>query len=215
MKILLIAKRGHFPRAGLDFKMPTEGLLRLYYYRSVDGSLVHLRLRENLYSLFARSCCLNRNSDTWLVLLTEQQPAIFSCSLWHLYYWCSHSSKGENWQQEAQGGQRGKERGIPARHCRGVELPLWVLICSQQTCQPVEQGSQINPFSGALSEFLNFRESHAGITNVRWGSQPIQHAPSHTHGSARQTCLACDVIGDRREMYVNISSSVSQPLLWR
>ena len=81
MKILLIAKRGHFPRAGLDFKMPTEGLLRLYSYRSVDGSLVHLRLRENLYSLFARSCCLNTNPDTWLVLLTEQQPAIFSCSL--------------------------------------------------------------------------------------------------------------------------------------
>lgn len=80
MKILLIAKRGHFPRAGLDFRMPTKALLRLYSYRSVDGSLVHLRLRENPHSVFARSCCLNTNSDTWLDLLIQQQPASSSAA---------------------------------------------------------------------------------------------------------------------------------------
>jgi len=73
MKILLITKRGEFPRAGLNFEMLTEGLLKLSSYRSVDGSLVHLRLRENLHSLFARSCC--SNSDAWLILLIQQHPA--------------------------------------------------------------------------------------------------------------------------------------------
>lgn len=55
----------------------TEALLRLHSSRSVDGSLVHLRLRENMSSFFffVRSCCINTNLDTWLVLLIQQQPA--------------------------------------------------------------------------------------------------------------------------------------------
>lgn len=74
---ILTGKRGCFLRLGLDFIMPTEALLRCHSSRSVDGSLVHLRLRENLCSLFflVWSCCLNTNLDTWLVLLIEQQPA--------------------------------------------------------------------------------------------------------------------------------------------
>lgn len=88
----------------LDFTIPTEALLRLYSYRSVDGSLVHLRLRENLYSLFARSCCLNTNLDTWLVLLIQQQLLLLQ-PLTSLLLVLSFFQGG----QLAAGGSRGAE----------------------------------------------------------------------------------------------------------
>lgn len=77
------------------------------------------------------------NSDIWLVLLMQQYPAP-SPSAYDISDWHSHTLNGENWQQEAQAGYREEERGIPDRHYRDVELPLWVSVCSLHTCQSVE-----------------------------------------------------------------------------
>lgn len=134
----------------------------------------------------------------------------FSCTPWRLEYWHFHSYDEENWQQEAQGRQRWEERGIPARHCRNVELSLWVYVCSLHTCQSTERSSQINPFSGALSQLLNCRKSHTWISNVRWCTKPRRW-------ECQANCSVWNVVGDGRQMYANISGHTgpSFPLCFR
>lgn len=139
--------------------MPAGALLRLHSSRRVDGSLVHHRLRENLCSLiFLCLILLLKHKLGHLAVFAHTAAASsFSCTLWHLEYWHFHYYNEENWQQEAQRRQRWEERWIPARHCRNVELSICVYACPMHTCQSMEKSSQINPFSGALSQ-LKFQE---------------------------------------------------------
>lgn len=76
---ILTKKRGHFPGAGLDFIMPTEAL---HSFRRVDGSPVHLRLRENLRSLiFLCLILLLKHKLGHLAIFAHTAAAsIFSCT---------------------------------------------------------------------------------------------------------------------------------------
>lgn len=133
---ILTGKRGCFLRIGLDFIIPTEALLECHSSRSADGPLVHLRLRENLFSLFFCLILLLKHKFGHLAGFAHTAGASsFSCTLWHLEGWHFHSFNEENKQQETQGRQQWEERGIPARHCRNVELSLWVYVCWLHTCQ--------------------------------------------------------------------------------
>lgn len=147
--------------------MPTEALLRLYSYRSVNGSLVHLRLGENLYALFARSCCLNTNSDTWLVLLIQQPPASSPAASDISITGAPILLRGRTGSRRLKGGREEKKEEFLPDTAWMSNCPfgfLGLLTAHMSICGA---GSQINPFSGALSKFLNFRKSHAWITNVR------------------------------------------------
>lgn len=161
MKILLVAKRGHFPRAGLNFKIPTEALLRLYFYTSVHDSVVHLRLRENLYSLFAGSCCLNPNSDNWLVLFMQQRPAaspaasdISLIGALILLRWRIGRRRLKKDREE-----KNEEFLLDTARMLNCLFEAQPAHCTHQS---MEQWSQIKPISGALSKFLGFRKSHTG-----------------------------------------------------